>query len=342
MIKSNVKILFLTRLYYPHIGGIEKHIAELSKVLIKKGHSVTILTTKFDKSIENRETVHGVKIVRFLQPKIKLFGLLFTWFQLFRFRNLLKESDVIHIHDVFIWYWPFKIMYLGRKIYTTFHGQWGKFPTGLNDLIQKRIGAKLSDGVISIGEYIDKYYGFKSDIISYGAVDKNLESLSKEKTILYVGRLDQNTGLPLFLDLLKWHLPDLKKAKYKIIFCGDGELKSECATYGKVLGWQDPEPYYKKSKIVFASGYLTILEALVNRCLVFAGYSTQLQKDYYELSPFDKFISSGGDSSELWLKLETILKNPKKTPKSLEIGYNWALDQTWEKVAANYLKIWSQ
>ena len=43
---KKVRILFLTRSFYPSIGGVEKHILELSKVLIAKGHKISVITEK--------------------------------------------------------------------------------------------------------------------------------------------------------------------------------------------------------------------------------------------------------------------------------------------------------
>lgn len=39
-----MKILFFARLFYPHIGGVEKHLFEISTRLTAMGHEVTIVT----------------------------------------------------------------------------------------------------------------------------------------------------------------------------------------------------------------------------------------------------------------------------------------------------------
>src|SRR3990172_4277326 len=99
-----MKVLFFTRLFWPHVGGIEKHLLELSKLLIKDGHNVTIVTTKFEKSLDSVETYKNIKILRFDQPNVKYFGLIYTWFSLIKYIYLIKESEIVHIHDVSIWY----------------------------------------------------------------------------------------------------------------------------------------------------------------------------------------------------------------------------------------------
>ncbi len=328
-----MKILFFSRFYYPHVGGVEKHITEISQELVKKGHKVTIITTKYSNDLVDTEIKNSAKIIRFNQPGIKYLGIINTWIWLFKNRSFIKESDIVHIHDVFIWYWPFKIICPRKKVYVTNHGQWGNYPISFSDNLQKKISSYLSSGVISIGEYIDKNYGIQSDIISYGATSSLYSNELKKDVILYVGRLDKNVPI---LSSLK----SFRKSKSKIIFCGDGKLKDECAKYGEVLGFVDPKPYYKKAKYVFASGYLTILEALSNKCLVFMTYQNPLQKDYYELTPFKDLVVISNSSEELFNKLEYYRKNQREAQILIEKGYNWVKHQTWKKLAEEYKHLW--
>lgn len=163
-----MKILFITRLFYPHIGGVEKHVYEVAKSLERKGNSVTVLTERYDKNLKDTEIIKGIKVVRFSYPHIKLLGLKLIWWQLLMNRKLIQDADVVHIHDVFIWYLPFRFLYPNKKVFTTFHGWEGIWPIPLKNIILKRVSAKLSNGTISVGKYIGKYYGIKSDKIIYG------------------------------------------------------------------------------------------------------------------------------------------------------------------------------
>lgn len=335
-----MKILFLTRLYYPHVGGVEKHIEKVSEIFINKGHKVTVLTTKHERSLSSIESYKKVDIVRFTQPSVKYYGLFYTWYWLFQNRLLIKQSDIVHIHDVFIWYWPFKLIYPKKKVYITFHGQWGKYPISRVDIIQKRLGRYFARGVISIGKYIDKNYGIVSDILSYGAVSLPRQNIVKKENIfLYVGRLDNITGLPTFLKFLNT-LKSNNKIKLRIVFCGDGELRTECGLYGEVLGWSDPADYYKKAKYVFASGYLTVLEALINKCLVFTAYHHPLQKDYYTLTPFIKYIYTTSNYTDLTKKFNYLYLNRKVSAKMINDSYKWVQNETWSGLAENYLRLW--
>ncbi|HEX8932546.1 MAG TPA: glycosyltransferase, partial [Patescibacteria group bacterium] len=47
-----MKILFLARRFYPDIGGVEKHVLEISKRLAAIGHEVTVVA----EGISTKET----------------------------------------------------------------------------------------------------------------------------------------------------------------------------------------------------------------------------------------------------------------------------------------------
>lgn len=330
-----MKILFLTRLYYPHVGGVERHIKEISSRLKKKGYKITIITTKHDKKLPFKETKGGIEIIRFNQPKIKYLGLLYTWYWLLKNKDFVVNNDIIHIHDIFSWYLPFRFLFPQKPVYTTFHGRWGQYPIPFKDIIQKKIGAKFSTKNLCIGKYIPKNYKIVENDLSYGAVDVSEIVPNKDSSyIVYVGRLDKDIALDKFLDII----PKLKNIRVE--FCGDGKLKGKCSKYGKVHGWVNPEAYLAKAKFCFASGYLTILEALVNKCLVFTIYSHPLQKDYYKLTPFSKYILSTNSSEEILTRITYLNKNKAYTQKLINRGYNWAEKQTWEKLVAKYLSLW--
>ena len=348
-----MNLLFLTQLFYPHVGGVEKHVFEIAKKLknspelLKKvnaseGIKIKILTTGFNKNLKDKEIINGIEIYRFYQPKIKYFGLVYTWFWIFKNINLIIQSDIVHIHDVFIWYLPFRFLFPRKKVYITFHGWEGKYPISWVSILQKKIANKFSYGSIAVGKYINKYYGIKANIITYGAVNVYGGSFKKEKEniILFVGRLDKNTLLPVFLKMLKNFSEFFIKFKLKVEFCGDGELRKFCEKYGRVYGWHNPENLFKKAKYVFGPGYLTTLEALSYRCLVFSVYKNPIQRDIFRTSPFKKYIFLTNDPIKITQKIEFYEKNPKMRKIIAERGFKWVKNQTWEALERKYLKLW--
>jgi glycosyltransferase involved in cell wall biosynthesis len=277
-----MKILFLTRLYSPHIGGVEKHVQEVGLSLRKRGHRVTIISEEDIK-----------------YPHIKFLGLLTIWFWLLKNRSLIKQSDIVHCHDVFVWYLPFRFLYPKKPVYTTFHGWEGKYPIPWWNILQKRLAAKLSKGNICVGKYLEKWYGIKADKIIYGGVSRSpkLKTTKIPKTILWLGRLERDTGILEFLDWLSKH------KKYTALFCGDGSLRKECEKYGKVYGFIDPKPFLQKTEICVPGGYLAYLEAKAAGCRIKTFANNPLKKDYWQEIQKLKIIPSWKEVAEIYENL---------------------------------------
>lgn len=142
--------------------------------------------------------------------------------------------------------------------------------------------------------------------------------------VLFIGRLEKDLGLETYfkaIDILK----------LKIDFAGDGSLRSEAQKYGKVLGFINIKKIIKNYDIIFASSYLSILQALIFKKPVFAVYENPLKEDYLKMSPFKNYIS--------------IINNPKDIRINIKYsqeGYQWAKNQTWQKVTDIYLKLWQK
>lgn len=299
-----MKILFLTKKYWPHIGGVEKHVAEISRELQKRGNKVTIITEKYSKELRSNETIGGIKIIRFSYPHFKMLGLLNIWFWLWQNRSLIKQSDVIHCHDIFIWYLPFCLIYPYKKVFITIHGYEPDRPFSWISIFQKKVALKLSNGSIGVGRYLEKYIGAKFDKIIYGGITlnqklniKNQNDKSKFK-IVYVGRLENNTGLGMFIEWLKVNGQGLR-----VDFCGDGPLRDECGKYGKVHGFCDPTPFLRKAEICVPGGYLAYLEAKSYGCLVKTYAQNRLRKDYWRGIKMLKKVPTWEEVADEYLNL---------------------------------------
>jgi glycosyltransferase involved in cell wall biosynthesis len=64
-----MKILHLSPAYFPVVGGSEVHIQELSEGLARRGHEVTVLTTRtsIPGGAAPSETINGVQVLRFAE-----------------------------------------------------------------------------------------------------------------------------------------------------------------------------------------------------------------------------------------------------------------------------------
>ncbi|HET7098951.1 MAG TPA: hypothetical protein VFI61_01805 [Patescibacteria group bacterium] len=119
-----------------------------------------------------------------------------------------------------------------------------------------------------------------------------------EYKIVFVGRLEKDTGL---LEFLKW----LKENKWsKVDFCGDGSLRSECEKYGTVHGFTDPKPFLKKAEICVPGGYLSYIEAKAYGCKIKVFPNSPLKKDYWkeimEVKKFQTWDQVADEYLSLW------------------------------------------
>src|SRR6185437_16481202 len=96
-----MKILFLSRLFYPHIGGVEKHVMEISKLLVKQGHTVTIITERYDKKLAEKEIINSITIYRVNTGKEDRNKKFQIWKEMFRLKHLIQKAEIVHCHDVF-------------------------------------------------------------------------------------------------------------------------------------------------------------------------------------------------------------------------------------------------
>jgi glycosyltransferase involved in cell wall biosynthesis len=304
-------------------------------LLVKNGFSVTILTQRFAK-LPIRETKKGIPIYRFSFPKKRFFGLLIIWWKLItEYRRLIAQADIIHLHDVFIWYLPLRLAFWRKRVVTTFHGWEGVYPVPLKNILIRQLASLLSSKTVAVGKYLEKYYRFKANKVLYGAVDFSNPSIKKENLLLYVGRLDYDTGLPVLLQALQ-----VKGWKGRVVFCGDGLLREQAESVGEAKGFVDPRPYLKKAQIVFAGGYLSILEAFAYKCAVVAAEKNPLKKDYYLMSPFASWITVVNEPADLEHWLAMAENNPRRIQRLVDQAYSWVKNQTWQAITDEYIKIY--
>lgn len=331
-----MNILFLARLYAPHVGGVEKQVSELSERLIKKGHKITVITEKFKNNLEEKENVEGVKVIRISYPKIKYLGLIYIWIALIKNIEAIRKADIVHTHGVFVWYIPFRFLFPFKPIYTTFHGWEGVYPIPIKNILLRQISAALSWKYLCIGQFIGKHYRIKVDNVYFTAVDVPQKANYKKdpRRLLYVGRLDEDTGLLLILESLR----QLKG--YKIDFCGAGALANECAKIGKVHGFVDPRAYYRKAAICLSPGHTSILEAFTYRCLIITTYNNPVKRDYLKMTPFNRYIVVRKSPQKMAEMINYYFKHPEDARPMIERAYGWVTTQNWSNITKQYLELW--
>jgi len=349
------KIIFLTRSYYPNIGGVEKHVYKISKILGSQGYKITIIAEKPKLTgklmgangvgqVGRSEKIRILNIPFRKENRLKKF---YIWKDLFKFIHEIKQADVIHCHDVFYWYLPFRFIFPFKKVYITFHGYEGnKLPNSRAKFMHK-IGEKLTFGNICVGDFLTKWYGTKPSYVIYGGVElrKNTSINNKlSNRAIYVGRLEEEAGIMEYLKaLLILRNQDIK---IKLDIFGDGSQLNEAKNFcrknnvdanfkGFVSNIEKFIPHYK---YVFVSRYLGILEACAAGKPVFTVYNNSIKKDYLRMMPISNYIYIAKNSNELSRQIKSF--SFKNKYKDINMTKQWAENLTWKSVANYYLMLW--
>lgn len=353
-----MKIIHLAKYYSPHVGGVEIHIKEINSLLVKMGHEVTVFAMRHDLKLSDSATYNGVNVYRVSNDIINERSLKYklqVWNFIKHHKQDFLNADIVHVHDVFWWTIPI-IKDIWKKTFITFHGWETEYPVRLSAKIQRYIYSKISRGSIHIGDWIQNYYFDKPTFITYGAingkrltksgsglVDKasDVENYISNKiiNIAYIGRLSNDNDVKKYIKVVE--ILKSKGNKVNIIWVGDGEFSNECRKHGEVTGFvKNISKYFVNKDFVFASSYLSILEAQLVGCSVCSFYSNDLKKSYLESFPGSKYLFIANKPQSMIKKITYLLSSPKLQAQSRIEAKQFAKEQTWEKVLALYLKLW--
>ena len=245
-----MQILQVTPYFYPHFGGVESHVLGLSENLIKLGHEVEVVTSRYSRMPEI-EKYNGIKITR-LPQWINMYNTpVVTAIQSFVRRN---HADVVHVHSPP----PFteRFAAIGAKesnkpLVVTHHcdlelkGFFGNFAVNIYQSMLGKYPLEVADKVIST----TKSYATTSrslwDIdveVVPNAVDvyrfhpnnegehiKDKYAKENEPLALFVGRLVPHKGIGILIRAIK------KTHHGKLLIVGDGPYLSWLKKLSKEL-----------------------------------------------------------------------------------------------------------
>ncbi len=91
-----MKIAMLVPYFFPHFGGTEKYVKDLSVEMISRGHEVTIITNNVPKSANapKQEVMDGIKVIR-----LDAFNLIYLPVSFQFKKSMLDGFDIVHTHS---------------------------------------------------------------------------------------------------------------------------------------------------------------------------------------------------------------------------------------------------
>jgi len=369
-----MRIAQLTPYFYPHLGGVESHVLELSKQLKKKGHEVIVITTKLEDT-KDRSVVEGIPVKRVEPLTIKFSTPIIPDLS----KHLMEEEfDILHSHS------PPPIMsFFGLRnakkrdipFILTYHCDleiphiFGPF---IVSLYKRTIGTytvSQADKIITT----TNTYGATSRVVWQedaevipNAVDTNRFNpyndgewvreklgLENEKLVMYVGRIVYHKGLEYFVRSAKYLGPDVKH-----LLVGTGDFRPELERIieeegiedkvefaGRVPNKELPDYYAAADVCVLPSVSrleafgIVALEAMASGTPVIVSDIPGVREVIVEGK--HGLLCEPMNSQDLAGKIRTILSNPDLAEKMGINGRERVVNKfTWEKVAEDIMEVY--
>lgn len=92
-----MNILVCLTYYRPHYSGLTIYAERLARDLVKAGHQVTVLTSRYNMSLPAQQEQDGVKVIRLPVMAHVSKGVIMPA-MLFQAARLARQADVIHLH----------------------------------------------------------------------------------------------------------------------------------------------------------------------------------------------------------------------------------------------------
>ncbi|MBI5151122.1 MAG: glycosyltransferase family 4 protein [Candidatus Pacebacteria bacterium] len=335
-------MVFLSRLYSPHIGGVEHHIRQLSRELHKRNYDVTVVTEQYDGTLPLYEKLDHLHVVRIHQNS--LHSKIGTWIWMLLHIKIFLHTERVHTHDVFWWYIPVRFVLFWKPVYTTFHGYEGVGPPSLKAVRSRKVSEFLSWGSICVGNWMRMWYYAKPTFVVYGAADAQPQKPVESQTAVFIGRLSDDTGVLEYVRVVL-----ALEGQITLTIYGEGELLSPLQdmirgvsyiTYKGVT--REPLKALARARFAFVSRYLGIIEAMQTGRYVCAHWNNEIKKDYLMSFPAIRYACTFSQPSQLVEVMRELLRNSTRENQDVHDAQIWALNQRWNAVADTYEDLWSR
>jgi len=246
-----MKIVMLSPYFYPHTGGTEKYVRDLSTALIQEGNEVTVITNNLpkEKDAPAHETLpEGIKVIRL--DAVDLFHYLpVSWqFNL----KMLEGFDVVHVHVPAFSFLRAVAGKIKQPLVVTYHcdvtvsekyfgmpvPRWVVPPFEGSSNVYARMLLPKADAIYNTTEtYAETSPVMKNiphRVIPIGIFHEKIDEAQKKlnltpdkknpRQILFLGRLAGNKGCDYMVKAMPMILNKFPDAK--LIICGDGEEKA--------------------------------------------------------------------------------------------------------------------
>jgi glycosyltransferase involved in cell wall biosynthesis len=204
--------------YFPYIGGVETHVKEISERLVRRGFDVEVLTTDSTGRLQEEAVINNVRVKRF-----KSFAPQESYYLSRGLEAYLKKNsanyEIVHSHS----YASFPSLYAARAkttnnlIFTPhYHGAGHSILRNMLYRAYRILGRKIfekTDRIVCVSNYeknlLLRHFTIDDSnvvVIPNGLELQEFRSTKKRnkrnRTILYVGRLEKYKGIRYLMEVL--------------------------------------------------------------------------------------------------------------------------------------------
>lgn len=242
-----MKIAILVALFPPKwLAGIEIATYNLAEHLTKRGHEIHIITTHVE-GLPHVQMENGFYIHQLSWPKIRIFGVLLFWLNIF-FTVRKITPDIVHAQSLGLGI-P---AYLSKKLLRIPYIVWGQgsdvYLPGSFIRITSRLILQNADAILALTEDMRKkmteitsreIYVIPNGINLEQFYDRSQNLIKNEgtKIILFVGRLHPVKGVQYLLMAMKNVHEEMPDAR--LILVGDGTERERLELLSIQLGIQN-------------------------------------------------------------------------------------------------------
>ncbi|MFA6805033.1 MAG: glycosyltransferase family 4 protein [Candidatus Methanomethylophilaceae archaeon] len=239
-----MKIVDINPFFYPFEGGIEHRMHDTSKLLARKGHDVTVLTSRLPDTAEEETTPDGYKIVRLRSKFINVYNPPFVSSEGVAEAIAAIDPDIVNFN--YRWapsYTKDLKRYDGKKVFT-YHNMWGEgigLQASFSKMNDDRFVSCLDtfDHIIAVSDYV------RNDLIRRGyspgyvtTVQSGLREFPKIGKVMD-GRFILSLGRQVKTKGLEYLIEAMKDVDCKLIMCGKGPESDRLAKQISKLGLED-------------------------------------------------------------------------------------------------------
>ena len=239
-----------------------------------------------------------------------------------------------------------------RKTFLIRHGMACTYPVPDSQKQRAFRSPALVSGVIHDGNFIEKWLEVAPDLcpdqgLSPTAADLQPIPEPEPESAVYIGRLEPDTGIGIYLDAVRI-LTHRQKRRFRLDVYGDGTLMPALKGtverdalpvefHGRVA---DAQRFITDSCFAFLDGRMAIQEAMARQRLVFAAYGDPLKHDYVGAESFSPHVVTVATGEDLAAQVEYYIEHLPARAALVSQAFNHAKMLTWTRTAQMYSTFW--